>query len=269
MPLEPAFDNIDDLEPANPALDDVVNQGDDHLRGIKKALQGNVAGTALVTQLLQQGLIALAVDDKGAQVTGQVTVSDPAPLNPEELTRRDYVDALSVAAGAGLAGGGAVVGNPSIDVGAGNGIAVGADDVAMSGSFTGNLIVSGDVRAGSAPSSADDLTRKDYVDAGDAANQAALDAFNLVGNAATDFRLQVGNVMILGGTAQSVGRIATVTFAVAFSSAPVVQVSIFVAGGPTQASDTIVVTTTSTTGFASDCGVNNRLIHWVAIGQKN
>lgn len=267
MPLEPAFDNIDDLEPANPALDDVVNQGDDHLRGIKKALQGNVAGDALSTQLLQSDVVALNADDRGAQVTGQVTVSDPAPLNPDELTRRDYVDALSVIAGQGLVGGGAVVGNPSVDVGAGNGIAVGADDVAMSGSFTGNLIVSGDVRAGQPPSSADDLTRKDYVDAADAANQAALDAFNLVGNAGTDFRLQIGNVMILSGTQLSSGRVATVTFAVAFSGTPNIQCTIEAAGAT--GSDVVVVTTRSSSGFATDCGVNNRLIHWIAIGQKN
>ena len=94
MPLEPDFDNIDDLVPANPATDDEVNEGDNHIRGVKNALQGNVSGSALRTALLQQGVEALGVDDKGAQVVGQVTVTDPAPLNPDELTRADYVDGL-------------------------------------------------------------------------------------------------------------------------------------------------------------------------------
>ena len=93
MPLEPSFDNIDDLVTTNPAAGDGVNEGDDHLRGIKNALKGNVAGDALSTQLLQADLVALNADNKGAQVTGQVIVSDPTPLNPEELTRKDYVDA--------------------------------------------------------------------------------------------------------------------------------------------------------------------------------
>lgn len=92
MALEPAFDNINDLVPANPIDDDPVDEGDNHIRGLKQALQGNVTGDALATQLLQAGITALNADDKGAQVTGQVTVSEAAPLNPEELTRKDFVD---------------------------------------------------------------------------------------------------------------------------------------------------------------------------------
>ena len=94
MPLEPDFDFIDDLVSANPVTDDDVNEGDNHIRGVKNALQGNVSGSALRSALLQQGIEALGVDDKGAQVVGGVTVTDPAPLNPDELTRMDYVDGL-------------------------------------------------------------------------------------------------------------------------------------------------------------------------------
>ena len=93
MPLEPDFDFIDDLDSANPVTDDEVNEGDNHIRGVKNALQGNVRGDALTTALLQQGLDALVVDANGAQVTGQVTASEAAPLAPADLTRMDYVDA--------------------------------------------------------------------------------------------------------------------------------------------------------------------------------
>lgn len=40
------------------------------------------------------GATKFETTDKGASATGQVIVSDPAPLNPEELTRKDYVDGL-------------------------------------------------------------------------------------------------------------------------------------------------------------------------------
>ena len=93
MALEPAFDNIDDLVATNPAANDPVNEGDDHVRGIKNALKANVSGDAVATQLKAAGLVALNADNKGVQVTGQALVSDPAPLNPGELTRKDYVDA--------------------------------------------------------------------------------------------------------------------------------------------------------------------------------
>jgi len=34
----------------------------------------------------------IVTTDKGVNVAGQVIVSDPAPLNPDELARKDYVD---------------------------------------------------------------------------------------------------------------------------------------------------------------------------------
>lgn len=52
MALEPNFRFIDDLDPLNPADADQVAQGDDHLRGLKAALQGSVDGNATRTRLL-------------------------------------------------------------------------------------------------------------------------------------------------------------------------------------------------------------------------
>jgi len=93
MPIE-AFGNIDDLDPANPLVDDPVSEGDDHMRGLKLSLKGNVTGDNTETRLLAATLVKLLTTDKGVTVTGQVLVSDPAPLNPDELTRKDYVDGL-------------------------------------------------------------------------------------------------------------------------------------------------------------------------------
>ena len=55
--------------------------------------------------------------------------------------------AVSLAAGAGLTGGGDITASRSFDVGAGNGIAVNANDVAMSGSYTGTFAVTGEISA--------------------------------------------------------------------------------------------------------------------------
>ena len=92
MPLE-AVTNIDDLVETNPIDDDPVDEGDNHIRNLKTALTKNVGGDDLTTQLKAADVDIVNVDNKGAQVTGQVTASDPAPLNPDELTRMDYVDA--------------------------------------------------------------------------------------------------------------------------------------------------------------------------------
>ena len=55
MALEPDFRWIDDLVPTNPAVNDPVAQGDDHLRGIKLALQGSVTGNASEVRLRASG----------------------------------------------------------------------------------------------------------------------------------------------------------------------------------------------------------------------
>ena len=51
MPLETQFNNIADLNPAWPLSTDPVEEGADHLRGIKNSLQGNVQGSGTVTGL--------------------------------------------------------------------------------------------------------------------------------------------------------------------------------------------------------------------------
>ena len=61
MPIE-SFGNIDDLDPLNPLVDDPVSEGDDHLRGLKLSLQGNVQGDDTFTALLVAGFIAATID---------------------------------------------------------------------------------------------------------------------------------------------------------------------------------------------------------------
>lgn len=73
MPLEPKFDFIDDLNPLNPADGDPVAEGDDHLRGIKAALQANVKGDDTRTQLVVDGVDRLIAHLVAvANSTGQV-----------------------------------------------------------------------------------------------------------------------------------------------------------------------------------------------------
>ncbi len=257
MPLEPNFDNIDDLVSANPALDDEVNEGDNHIRGVKNALQGNVSGSDLRTALLQQGIEALGVDDKGAQVVGQVTVSDPAPLNPDELTRKDFVDAQT-----GIAGVGLVPGNePVFDVNPGNGLQIFGDEVTMSGSFTGTLDVSQQVKAGLFPAAVDDLTRKDYVDNNDAVLQGQLD--EIIGSSAQR-RIQVEDVQTIGGTQAPVGQAITVVFAVPFIAVPTVTLTVL--NPANQNNGFAYLNTISTTGFTATTGVSGTTVHWAAIG---
>ena len=96
MPLE-AVATIDDLVATNPIDDDPVDEGDNHIRNVKVALTKNVSGNATSTQLKASDVTVVNADNKGLQVTGQVTASDAAPVNPEELTRKDYVDGLIAA----------------------------------------------------------------------------------------------------------------------------------------------------------------------------
>ena len=68
MPLEPSFGNIDDLNPDWPLGTDPLAEGDDHIRGIKLSLQGNVTGDATQTRLLTDALVALITTDAGVNV---------------------------------------------------------------------------------------------------------------------------------------------------------------------------------------------------------
>lgn len=61
MGLEANFRYVDDLVNTNPTFNDPVSAGDDHLRGIKSALQGTIGGNATEAQLKLQGATRLAV----------------------------------------------------------------------------------------------------------------------------------------------------------------------------------------------------------------
>ncbi len=73
MPIEPDFDFIDSLDPANPIDDDPVLEGAAHLRGIKNALQGSVLGDVDSTRLLVDGDIGLRVEADGTSIRSPLT----------------------------------------------------------------------------------------------------------------------------------------------------------------------------------------------------
>ena len=67
MPLEPDFDFIDDLVPANPDDDDLVLEGAAHLRGTKGAVQGTVTGDVTESRLMIDGVRTLIVRRPGVE----------------------------------------------------------------------------------------------------------------------------------------------------------------------------------------------------------
>ena len=86
MPLEPSFDNLDDLNVLNPASGDNVSEGDDHLRGIKNAVRGNVTGDATQTRLRVDGVdrflaLLVAVANSAATVADGADVQRPVGFN--------------------------------------------------------------------------------------------------------------------------------------------------------------------------------------------
>ena len=82
---------IDDLNADWPLGTDPVAEGDDHLRLIKRCLQGNVAGDATSTTLLAAAAAIVAAQATGSQTVGSAQVTDQ-PTSAEDLTRLDYVD---------------------------------------------------------------------------------------------------------------------------------------------------------------------------------
>ena len=72
MPVESAFDYIDDLVDTNPNVDDDVSEGQQHLTGIKKALQGNVRGDGVYTAL------RVGADDVLIAESDNTTLVNPA-----------------------------------------------------------------------------------------------------------------------------------------------------------------------------------------------
>ena len=59
MPLEASFDNLDDLNPDWPLGTDPLAEGDDHIRGVKKAVTANILGSDTVTRLLSNAIATL------------------------------------------------------------------------------------------------------------------------------------------------------------------------------------------------------------------
>ena len=108
MPLEPTFDNIDDLDPANPFADDPVSEGDDHLRGIKKALQANVTGDDLETRLMVASVIRAFVDASRLTAIDELLVKgalldvDSSAIDQQTVSRiRNLIGGWSLGVNAG------------------------------------------------------------------------------------------------------------------------------------------------------------------------
>lgn len=101
MPLEPSFNFIDDLDPANPVAGDNVSQGDDHLRGIKNAIQGSFTslGSAAVTATAAELNITDGLTRTTAQLNGTLEsideddmVSDSDTHVPTQQSVKAYID---------------------------------------------------------------------------------------------------------------------------------------------------------------------------------
>ncbi len=100
MGLEASFDNIDDLDPLFPLDNDAVEEGDDHLRGIKKALQGTITGDAASVELRIADGATIAV-----QVLAESIHSLTELNQAQRLLASNFVGGvdLSVAGGSGVA----------------------------------------------------------------------------------------------------------------------------------------------------------------------
>lgn len=177
MPLENA-NYISELVDTNPLSDDPVNQGDDQIRQTKRSLQANVLGDVNGTQLLVNNLIALALTRApGPVVTllneAQLKLMDLGFLAGDDLTLlNDTAAGLLILAGA----------NPVFEgdpLGRSRMFNAGIERIAaeaLGASVTGELSVTLDIACQNlianvqaianapAPTLAEHLTRKDYVD---------------------------------------------------------------------------------------------------------
>lgn len=140
MTVEANYRFIDDLDPSLPADNDFLVEGDDHLNGIKAALQGSVQGDADSTGLRAGGGNPVTVEAvaSGAVITGTATQSAAATLATELLRKGEADTALAL----------------KIDL--------------AGGAFTG-------VVTGIAATGATELMRKGEVDAADATLQGNID----------------------------------------------------------------------------------------------
>ena len=125
---------ISDLDPLNPDGNDGKQQGDNHLRLIKNTLLNTfpgIDGAVTVTQAELNwlaGVTSQVIDQTrlaAASVSGNFTSLQVGGVDVVLVTR-------DLIAGAGLTGGGALSADRTFNVGQGVGIAVNADDVALS-----------------------------------------------------------------------------------------------------------------------------------------
>lgn len=100
-------------------------------------LAGDVTGNATLTNLNSATITATVVE---ANVDHDLLSNFVANEHVNHTT-------VSITAGNGLTGGGTIAATRTLNVGAGNGITVNADDVAMSGSYTGDFTATGNITA--------------------------------------------------------------------------------------------------------------------------
>lgn len=178
------FGNIDDLNPLFPLGTDPKSEGDDHIRGVKESLQGNVSGDDAETRLLAAGVPALVAKAGATDIIGSALSMFAADLTM--LMRMlnngasDVGVVITMAAGGFIqiaeTDGGGVQGNTWIGMTRAGGVQLSfAGDQRFVTSVAG-VQVTGQARVDELlPVQADDLTRKDYVDAAIAVVQADLD----------------------------------------------------------------------------------------------
>ena len=218
MPFEDAK-YISELVDTNPVSDDPVNQGDDQIRQIKLALQANVLGDVIGTQLLVNNLVCLDLTRApGPLITllseAQAKLASLGILSGDDLTLLNETAAgLIILAGANSVFEGDPLGRSRM-------FNAGIERIAaeaLGASVTGDLDVTGDATAQNlgavlqaialapAPTLDEHLTRKDYVDGEIAPVQSQADA-----NTA-QIGVNTGNIATnTGGIAANTGELATI-----------------------------------------------------------
>ena len=293
MALE-TFGYIDDLVDTNPVPGDPVGQGDDHLRGIKESVQGNVAGDVLSTRLLVKNLNALVVSRNGAELTifdllGEAG-STLATMGFGSSSTLAIVNRLFGAQFALLGTDAGGVQRNMIVMTADSGVAI-FDEAnvarlvtsSLGAAIVGLLSATGQVTTdAAAPVAANDLTRKDYVDAigsqvtantGDIAvnksditdNTADILANTTeladISSSTGNQQLKVGNMQVLGGTEAAALTTHNITFDVPFTSTPSVTATTNVTNSVAR------IATISSTEVQITCSLA-AAVRWIAIGSN-
>ncbi len=303
MPFENA-EYISELVDTNPVSNDPVNQGDDQIRQVKKSLQANVLGDVVGTQLLVNNLVALDLTRAPGPLLTLLSEAQDKLASLGILSGDDVTLLNETAAGLIILAGANPVfeGDPN---GRSRMFNDGTERIAAEtagASVTGQLDVTGDmataaqaIASAPAPTLAEHLTRKDYVDpigaqadantaqigvnTGDISDNAAQIGTNTSGIAANtgelagidggqvggQDRLLIAQSLVLAGLQVPVGQAITVTFAQAFSQIPAVTLTV---QNPGNANNGFAyINTVSTTGFTGTTGIAGNTVHWQAIGQ--